>query len=300
VTELRAFASADSAGGEVEFRGEPERVHALEPAQVADCDLVLCAAPAVLADLRGALADAGTRVVDVSGVLEADPSIPLWAPGAAPAGRWIAVPRGVAAGLGPALAALASAAELTRVTLTSLESASGAGRPGAAELAEQTASLLGRMTGEPPEGEVFPRPLAFDCLPLIGELEPGGESSGELQLRGLLRRLLAAPALPLELTRVRVPTLSGSLALVHAALSHALDPARAGELWRKQPGLRVLGADELPTPRAAVAADAVLIGRIRPGREDAPALGFALAIDDLRRGSALPAVEAAERLIAAR
>jgi aspartate-semialdehyde dehydrogenase len=156
------------------------------------------------------------------------------------------------------------------------------------------------MSGEPPEGDVFPRPLAFDCLPLIGELDPHGESSAELELRRVLRRALAAPALALELLRVRVPTLSGSLAAVHVALSHAVDPVRAAELWRKQPGVRVLAAGELPTPRAAVEADAVLIGRVRAGREDAPAIAFALAIDDLRRGAALPAVEAAERLISAR
>jgi aspartate-semialdehyde dehydrogenase len=298
VTELLAFASPESEGGEVEFRGEPERVRSLDPALVASCDLVICAAPDVLAELRPFLAEAGSRVVDASGVLEADPSIPLWSPGAAPAGRWLAIPRGIAAGLAPALGAIASAVELTRITLTSFESASGAGRPGAAELADQTAALLGGMTGDLPEADVFPRSLAFDCLPQIGGPGPDGDSSAEAELRSLLRRVLAAPSLPIELTRVRVPTLSGSLATVHVSLSHALDPARAAELWRKQPGLRVLAGDELPTPRAAVEADAILIGRVRRGREDAPALAFALAIDDLRRGGALPAVEAAERLVA--
>jgi aspartate-semialdehyde dehydrogenase len=298
VTDLLPFASFDSEGGEIEFRGQPERVRAVDAELVAGCDLVICAAPLVLRELLPALAESGTRVVDLSGVLEADPSIPLWASGSNPAGRWIAVPRGIASGLLPALGALTPAAELTRVTLTTLEPASGAGRSGAAELAEQTATLLGGMTGDLPEAEIFPRALAFDCLPLVGEAGAGGESSAELGLRQLLRRGLAAPALPIELTRVRVPTLSGSLATVNVALSHALAPARAAELWRKQAGLKVLDADVLPTPRAAVEADAVLIGRVRTGREDAPALAFAVAIDDLRRGAALPAVEAAERLLA--
>jgi aspartate-semialdehyde dehydrogenase len=296
VTELLPFASPESEGDEVEFRGAPERVRSIDPAEIASCDLVLCAAPDVLGELRAALER--TRVVDVSGVLEADPSVPLWSPGVVPAGRWLAVPHGIAAGLGPALAALASSVELARVTISTFEPASGAGRAGAAELSDQTVSLLGGMTGETPAASVFPRSLAFDCLPLIGDALAGGDSSAEVALRELLRRMLAAPALPLELTRVRVPTFSGSLATVHVSLSHALEPARAAELWRKQPGLRVLPGSELPTPRAAVEADAVLIGRVRPGREDAPALAFALAIDDLRRGAALPAVEAAERLAA--
>jgi len=298
ITELLPFASFDSEGGEIEFRGEPERVRALDSEEIASCDLVFCAAPHVLSELLPGLAESGARLVDLSGVLESDPSVPLWSPATAPTGRWIAVPRGIASGLLPALGALASAVELTRVTLTTLEPASGAGRPGAAELAEQTATLLGGMTGDLPDAEVFPRALAFDCLPQVGDVGLAGESSAEIELRQVLRRGLAAPALPIELTRVRVPTLSGSLATAHVSLSHALETSRASELWRKQPGLKVLASGALPTPRAAVEADAVLIGRVRAGREDAPALAFAVAIDDLRRGAALPAVEAAERLLA--
>ena len=92
----------------------------------------------------------------------------------------------------------------------------GAGRPGAAELADQTASLLGRMTGEPPEGEVFPRPLAFDCLPA----DRRARSRRRIERRSSSCASCCGgcwprPRCPLELTRVRVPTLSGSLAGVH-------------------------------------------------------------------------------------
>ena len=62
----------------------------------------------------------------------------------------------------PANRDLAGAAvELPRITLTTLGPASGAGRSGAAELAEQTATLLGGMTGDLPEAEIFPRALAY-------------------------------------------------------------------------------------------------------------------------------------------
>ena len=39
----------------------------------------------------------------------------------------------------------------------------------------------------------FPRALAFDVLPRIGEPEPGGGTGGEARLAAALRRLLAAP-----------------------------------------------------------------------------------------------------------
>ena len=58
----------------------------------------------------------------------------------------------------------------------------------------------------------------------------------------------------------------------------------------------MLGEGLLPTPRASVGYDDVLIGRIRSGG-GSQNLAFALALDDLRRGAALGAVEAAELLL---
>ncbi len=297
ITELRVYASDEGEGTEVEFRGENLLARAVDPDEVAACDLVICAAPGVLPGLLPALDAAGTPLIDASGVLELDPGVPLVGPGQPAASSRVAVPRGIAAGLGWVLGVLVREVELTRATITTLEPASGAGREGIDELMEQTISVL-QMSDELPDPRVFPGVLAFDCLPLVGRAAPGADSSGEEELRGVLRRQLHAPALPIELTRVRVPTLSGAMAVVHLGLSHSLEPKRAIELWRDGPGIVICDGDAgLPSPRAAVEAGAVQVGRIRPGREDAPALGFVLALDDIRLGTAAVVVAAAEQML---
>jgi aspartate-semialdehyde dehydrogenase len=152
------------------------------------------------------------------------------------------------------------------------------------------------MSGELEESVVFPSPLAFDCLPQVGDLLEGGDSSEERRLGHVVRRALGAPGLAVECTRVRVPIFSGSLACVHLALERPLEPECARDLLAKQPRIELVGEGELPTPRAAAGRDRVRLGRLRAGQGARPGLAFVLAQDDLRRGAAVVAVEAAELL----
>ena len=301
VGSLRAFASEASEGAEVELRGEPIRVETLTTPALLDSDLILCAAPGALRGRLEEIARKRTFLVDVSGALELDPEVPLHLPGCLPRGaneedtRWLAIPRGVVAGLGITLSPLSQQLGLERVTVLTLESASGAGRAGVGELADQTTELLNAMTGEAGEPGVFPRALAFDCLPWVGERIEGEESSEERRLRHVLRRLLAAPGLPIEVTRVRVPIFGGSLACVHVELSGELGLDGARALWEKHPGVEVLDEKKWPTPRDSMGTDVIRLGRIRAD-EGGRKLAFVLSLDDLRRGSALAAVAAAEAL----
>lgn len=303
VATLRLFASDASEGMEVEFREEALRIETVEAERVAGCGLVFNAAPGVLEPLLPELRECGTPLVDLSGALELDPAVPLFLPGcegspsAAEGLPWVAVPRGVVAGLALALAPIAREAELERVTILTLESASGAGRRGLDELSEQTLHGLRAMDGEVGQPRVFPRALAFDCLPAVGEISANDDSSEEHRLRQVLRRSLGALRLCVETTRVRVPIFVGALACVHAHLAKPLAPERARAAWAATSGLRVLADAELPTPRAALALDAVTVGRIRAREDDGASLAFVLALDTLRRGAALTAVEAAEWLL---
>ncbi len=296
--ELLVYSSAGSEGEELEFRGNALKLRRVRAEELAACDLVLCAARDALPDLLPALRAGRARVIDVSGTLEADPAVPLFLPGvtapfAGEPPRFVAVPRGVAAGLAIALAPFARSGLLRRATAVTLESASGAGIAGVGELTDHTVQVLNRMSGERSESQVFAQSLAFDSLPQIGPVDPSGETSDELALARVLRRLLPNPELALELTRVRVPTLGGSLAAVHAELAKPLEASAVRELLAAQPGIAILPDDELPTPRAALGHDDVAIGRLRPA---GARIAFVLALNDLRLGAALGVVAAAEAL----
>jgi len=294
VAELRAFASARSEGELLELHGAELEVEVLSPGCLAGVDLLWVAAPGVLESLLPDLGDCA--IVDLSGVLELDPMVPLYLPGVTLPGRRAAVPRGVATGLALALRPLARECGLARVSATTLESASGAGRRGLEELQQQTLHLLSALDGEVGEGSVFPQPLAFDCLPRVGDFADDDETFEERRLRHVLRRALGRPDLLVELTRVRVPVFMGALAVVHAELHKPLELSQLAELWQAEPALRLLSNRDLPTPRVAAAHDAVQVGRVRlaPGGER---LAFVVALDPLRRGAALGAVEAARLLL---
>jgi len=302
VARLHAFASDASAGEVVELLGEEYVVELLGADAFAACDLVFGAAP-VMAQLISKLATPEVRIVDLSGAFELDLEVPLYLAGFRPdlpfPGKrpWLGVPRGIAAGLGLALGPLANEVPLERVSVVALESAGGAGREGAEALSIQTIELLNAMSGEIEQGDIFPHPLAFDCLPQIGDLFESGETSEEARLRHVLRRLLDAPGLGVDVTRVRVPIFSGSMACVHAEFRSDLAVERALELWGEAEGVRVVWDPELPSPRRAVVENDAMIGRVRAG--DGPGrLAFVVALDDLRRGAALGAVLAAEALVA--
>ena len=300
LSKLVPFASDESIGDEIDFQGQLLQADRVGSAGLRGCGLVICAAaPGVLAPLLGDLEAEGARIVDLSGAFELETEVPLWVPGLAaePAAQgkgWVGIPRGPVAGLALALAPLAREASLERVSVVCLESAAGSGRDGVAELTDHVLEILNAMTGEPPESEVFPRSLAFDCLPQVGPLLESGDTGEERRLGHVVRRLLGIPTLEVEVTRVRVPIFSGSLALVHVAGS-ALDPERARSLWEKQERLHVLDPHELPTPRRALGHEEVRIGRVREAGQGGVGLAFALALDDVRF-AARAAVEAAEAL----
>jgi aspartate-semialdehyde dehydrogenase len=295
--ELLLYASPDSEGQELEFRGSILKVRPMSGAELARCDLVLWAAKGGIAELLPAVREGHARVIDVSGSLEKNPDVPFFLSGvAAPPreARFVAIPRGVAAGLGLALAPLVREGLVRGASIVTLESASGAGIAGVGELTDHTVQVLNQMTGERADSTVFAQSLAFDSLPQIGALEPNGETEEEASLRTVLRRVLASPALELDATRVRVPTLGGSLAVVHAELTRPLGADAALELWKRQPHVSLLSGEDLPTPRGSLGHDDAAIGRVRA---HGVRLAFVVAQNDLRLGGALAAVAAAEALL---
>jgi len=304
VSELLPLASEDSEGDHIGFRGEECRIESAdEPERLAACDVIFAAAPGALEPLLPELRGRPTALIDVSGALELDLAVPLWLAGWSPPlrfepeqPRWVAIPRGVSAALGLTLGPLACEGGLERLTVLTLESASGVGRSGTDELGEQTIQILNAMTGDVDESAVFPRPLAFDCLPQVGALLEGGDSGEERRLGHVLRRLLGGTGWALETTRVRVPIFAGSLACVHVQLAKDVRPERVRELWSASEGVSVLPEEALPTPRSVLGRNDVVVGRLRRSGGDSGRLAFAVAQDDLRRGAAFGAVCAAESL----
>ena len=146
----------------------------------------------------------------------------------------------------------------------------------------------------------FPRPIAFDVIPLAGSIVDDGEleTDEEKKLRNESRKILELPGLRVAGTCVRVPGVHGSLAVDQRRVR---EPDHARACHRTAVGC--------PGRRAHRRAHAAAGRRQRPelrrphpsgpGRPTARGLALFVCNDNLRKGAALNAVQIAE-LVAAK
>jgi aspartate-semialdehyde dehydrogenase len=278
--QVRAFASARSAGSRLPYGDGELAVEEATPEALAAGELDLCffsvgtspSSELVPAALRG-----GAVCVDKSSAFRLVDGVPLVVPEVN--GERTSAHDGIVANpncstiqLVCALAPLREAEGLRRVRVATYQSASGAGVERMEELRAQT----------PEEGDVV----------MDWEFE-GDDSDEESKLRAETRKILELPELPLSATCARVPVLVGHSQAVWVETEEPLPPGRAREVLEAAPGVRVT---ERPTAREAAGGDEVLVGRIRA---DTAGDGLALWIvcDNLRKGAALNAIQIAELLL---
>jgi aspartate-semialdehyde dehydrogenase len=315
--DLILIASPRSAGKRLRFGTEEIAVSPIDKRWFERVDLALVSVGATLSrEILPAAASAGTVSVDNSSAFRMDPGVPLVIPeinAAAIAGHHgiIANPNCTAISALMPLGPLHRAFGLTSVVASSYQSSSGAGMKGLRELAEQVEKLHGQEEDlfHPdalalPEGEVFPRTLAFNVVPLVERPDPDGSgfSTEELKMEAEARKILGLPDLNVAATCVRVPTIVGHGVSVYARFEREITPAAAREVLAGAAGVRVMDdfANQVfPTPMDASGIDDVLVGRIRQPKGDPQALMFFSVGDNLRKGAALNAVQIAELLVSA-
>lgn len=300
--ELRVLASSRSAGAELEFAGGAVKVAEPRPGAFAGCDVALLATPGEPSRRLAAQARAeGCLVVDGSGAFRAEPDVPLVVAGvnpgvldAPPPRGIVAVPDAIAVMLTHLLAPLRDAAGLARVHVTALHAVSGAGQRGVAQLEGEIAAL---MNGREPDAPVaFPHRIAFNLVPQVGPFGDGGATAVEQGIAVETRAILGAPALPLQVTAIRVPVFYGHALAVNLGTARPLGAAAAREALRGAAGVKVLDAPAdaiYPMPMLAVNDDAVHVGRIREDPTQAHGLDLFAAGDDLRIGGATNLVRVA-------
>ncbi len=306
LAEVRALATARSAGVELPFRGDDLAVEAVGEASFRGCHLAILAVPAAAApELAEAARRSGALVVDGSGAFGGDPEVPLVVP---EVNREAAerLPRGIAAspcGLAVALALvlkpLRDAAGLARCAALGLESASAAGRRGIEQLEGEAQALMNGREPDPPAA--LPHRLAFNLVPAAGAPLPGGVFEAEARLASEVRRVLGAADLPLQATVLRVPVFYGHLAVVSLRTARRLGTVEAREILRRAEGLKLIdqpGEQVYPMPMLGVNDDAVLVGRVREDPTQENGLELVLALDNLRKGGATNLVQLAQLLAA--
>lgn len=314
--KVRFFASARSAGTDLDYRGERITVEDLSKVtveSVSDVDIALFSAGgATSKQWSPVFAEAGAIVVDNSSAFRKDPEVPLVVSEVNPEAVKD-VPKGIIANPNcttmaamPVIKALHDVAELRRLNVSSYQAVSGSGLAGVQALAAQIYEAGEHSVDLTYDGTKldgldtapYVAPIAYNALPLAGNLVDDGslETDEEQKLRNESRRILGLPELRVSGTCVRVPVFSGHTMTIHAEFSRDITPDQAVETLEQAPGVKVV---DVPTPLAATGIDDCLVGRIRQDQSLEGNNGLVLVVsgDNLRKGAALNTIQIAELLL---
>ena len=317
VASIRYFASARSAGSTLPWKAEDIVIEDASTADPTGLDIAIFSAGATLSKAQAPrFAAAGVTVIDNSSGFRMDPEVPLVVSEVNPHAideavkGIIANPNCTTMAAMPVLKVLHDEAGLERLMISTYQAVSGAGLAGGEELLEQARAAIEQDTigllhdGSSvtfPDPVKFPRPIAFDVIPLAGSIvdDGEGETDEEKKLRNESRKILGIPDLLVSGTCVRVPVFTGHSLAINAEFERPLTPARARELLAGAPGVEL---SDIPTPLQAAGKDPSYVGRIRqdPGVPDHRGLALFVSGDNLRKGAALNTVQIAELIAAAR
>jgi aspartate-semialdehyde dehydrogenase len=174
---------------------------------------------------------------------------------------------------------------IRKVVVSTYQAVSGSGRSGVQAL-------------ENGRGDVYPKPIAGNAIPLIGGMGEDGYTTEETKMREETRKILSLPDLEVHATAVRIPVHTGHSESVYVETEERVSLPEVVEALRGAPGLVFSGdADDFPTPLEAAGEPGTYVGRIRV--EDS-SISYWCVADNLLKGAATNAVQIAEALIGAR
>jgi aspartate-semialdehyde dehydrogenase len=302
LSHLKLLASKNSAGKQIQFRGQSLPVELLEPGAFREIDIAIASTPdEVAAEFVPWAVEQGTVVVDESGYHRMLPEVPLVIPEVNP--HAIARHRGLIASpncsttqMVVALKPLHDVARVRRVVVATYQATSGAGVAGQADLIEGTKASLHQTAYR---NQTFKHPIAFNLIPQIGSPKTEGYTSEEMKMVWETHKILEDDTIRISATCIRVPVENCHSEAIWVETERPLSVEQARELWQRAPGIEVrddLGAGEYPMPHACSGRDEVFLGRIRRDMSCDNGLTFWCVSDNLRKGAATNAVQIAELL----
>lgn len=317
-----------SAGKRILVGSEEIEVDALHSESFVDIDVAIFATPADVSAKWVPFATAsGCTVVDCSEAFRGQPGVPMVVPEVNPhvienREHGIVVnPSGPSLVMLPVLKTLHDRWTIKTVTGTSLQAVTGAGREGAERLYAEVAALsghprIGQMPGDVrryvsdiPGVSPFPAPIVSNVVPWIGEpmneadggVGVRGWSSEEIGVRNELREVLDEPELQVAMTCVQVPIVTTHMSTVHLRFENRVNVAEARAAVVEENNGAIVMFDEhgsdWPTPVDAVGTDPIWVGRLRQADGQRSALDFIVCGDNVRKGSALNALQLAELIV---
>ncbi len=303
--ELILFGSERSAGSKYIFRGEELTVKLLQHNDdFKGIDIALVSAGGSTSkEFAETITKHGTIMIDNSSAFRMDTDVPLVVP-EVNAEDALDAPRGIIANpncttiqMVVALKAIESVSHITKVHVSTYQSASGGGAAAMAELEQQQAELV---RGEEPTIEKFAYQLAYNVIPQIDVFGDDDYTKEELKMFNETRKIMHSD-IKVSATCVRVPVMRAHSESVWVETVEPVSPEAARAAFASAEGVVLMDepANKVyPMPLFIAGKDPVYVGRIRKDLTSENGLTFWCVSDQIRKGAALNAVQIAEWLIA--
>ena len=300
IEELRLFASERSAGTKISFRGKDYEVQALQTGCFEGLEVTFFSAGgSVSKEWAPRCVDEGSYAIDNSSAFRMNPEIPLVVPevnmhavdqkrGA----QLIANPNCSTIQMVVALKPIQKQFGLTSVIVSTYQSVSGAGSAALEEIKGHSLAYLNNTTLEP---KIFPKTIAFNNIPMIGELEPNGFTSEEMKMVNETKKILEQDDLPVSAFCVRTPSLNGHSESVWFDTKTKATQEELLSCLNTAAGID-LSLKDLPTTREATGKNPVFVGRLHKDVAVENRWIMWVVADNIRKGAALNGLQIAESL----
>ncbi len=293
------FASARSAGSNIDFMGKPHTVIELAEKNIVDkkIDIALFSAGGDISkEYAPIFAKHGILVIDNSNAWRRDKDVPLVVPECnAEDIAWhkniIANPNCSTIQAMVVLKPLHKAFKIKRVIYSTYQAVSGAGVKGFNDLKD------GINGAEPKK---FPYPIFGNCLPHIDVFLENGYTKEEDKMIFETKKILNDQSIKVTATCVRVPVYYGHSESINLEFEKPCTVEEVKKVLSEAQGvvLQDDGANNLyPMPLTAEDKDEVFVGRIRKDETVESGINLWCVADNIRKGAATNTIQIAEKAI---
>ena len=306
VGKIYLLDSETSSGSRLEFNGQALKIGGVDTFDFSKVQMAFfVSTEAISKEYVEKAADKGCIVIDRSPAFRNDKDVPLIIAGVNDGAvedfkkrNIISTPSCTSIQMLMALKPIHDAVGIKRINVSTYQSVSGSGKDAAEELASQTAALLNFRDVK---CKAYPKQIAFNVLPQIGELLENGYTDEEMKLVWETQKVFNDESISVNATAVRVPVFIGHSASVHAETKAAISVTKAQQLLQQTDGIELLNerqAGGWPTPVTEAAGnDSVYVGRLREDISSENGINLWVVTDNMRKGAASNAVQIAEILV---
>jgi len=290
-------------GCDVEFNDEQIPVQTLERTSFRGIDFsFFVSADDISREFVPVAVDEGSIVIDSSKVFRMDEDVPLVIPEINP--QKIFMHKGIIANPGCLttqmvlpLYPIHCKARIRRIIVSTYQAVSDCGEKAMDELTEQIRNLYSFQDVRP---QVYPHQIAFNALPHVDTFCDNAYTGQEMGLINETRKILEDSTMGISATSVQIPVYYSHSQSVNIETARKISPEEVRELLRETPGVEVEddpAHNVYPLAVYATGRDECFVGRIRKDLSINNGLAMWIVSDNIRKGTALNAVQIAERLI---